>query len=286
MSGSRVAAVGLISNIFLTIVKGLAGLLGSSNALIADAIESAVDVGNSLLVFGAIKLAKRPPDDNHPYGHGKAEPLAGAALATVILIAAALIARDSIFEILEPSQAPHPFTLYVLIGVIVIKEFLFRYAIKVGNNTGSTLVKVDAWHHRCDAFTSLAALIGISCSVVGGERFVAADDWAALFASFVIALNGLMLLRPAVLELSDATPDDDVGPRARSTAVAVPGVMGVEKLFVRKMGTEYFIDLHLEVDGGLSVMEGHALAHKVKDAIREENRSVREVLIHVEPFDG
>lgn len=139
MSGSRVAAVGLICNVFLTIVKGIAGLLGSSNALIADAIESAVDVGNSLLVFGAIKLARKPPDENHPYGHGKAEPLAGAALATVILIAAALIARDSFFEILTPSQAPHPFTLYVLVGVILTKEILFRYAIAVGKSTESSL---------------------------------------------------------------------------------------------------------------------------------------------------
>ena len=273
-------------NVVLAVVKLLAGIFGHSYALIADAIESMADTASSIIVWRAVVIAEKPPDKDHPYGHGKAEAIATAAVSAMLLGAALLICSQSVKEILTPHHAPAAYTLFVLLGVVLIKEGLFRFVGRVGEEIQSGAVKADAWHHRSDAITSAAAALGISISLVGGENYRAADDWAAIFAAVIIAFNGFRLLRPALDELMDAAPKEDVAGVARAIALGVDGVKGVEKCFARKMGYGYWLDMHVEVDGGLTVAVAHELSHTVKDAIRAKLPRVLDVTIHIEPHTG
>lgn len=282
----RITVTGLVVNALLAVVKFVAGVLGTSYALIADAIESFADIASSIIVWRGVVIADRPPDANHPYGHGRAETLAGAAVAVMLVGAAIIIFVQSIKEIITPHHGPAPYTLLVLLGVVLVKEGLFRIVGRIGTDLESGAIRADAWHHRSDAITSAAAALGISIALIGGPDYKSADDWAAIFASFIIAWNGYRLLRPAVDELMEAAPADGVAERARTTALQVDGVRGVEKTLARKMGYNYLLDMHVEVDAGLTVAEAHRLAHLVKDAIRAELPRVHEVTIHIEPYHG
>jgi cation diffusion facilitator family transporter len=269
----------------LAATKGIAGVAGNSYALIADAIESATDIASSLIVWGGLKISALPPDEDHPYGHGKAEPLAAVAVSLTLVAAAIGIAIQSTREIITPHHAPAPFTLVILVLVVLTKETLFRFVLGVGKSVNSTAVKSDAWHHRSDAITSAAAFVGISVALVGGAGYESADDWAALFASGIILLNAFRILRPAVNEVMDAAPPVEVESSIREAAQHVTGVILLEKCFVRKVGFSYYVDLHVTVDGGLSVREGHDIARNVKQAIRDSHPHVVEVLVHIEPSD-
>jgi cation diffusion facilitator family transporter len=281
--GIRATLTGALANILLAGTKALAGIIGNSYALLADAFESMFDVVSSLVVMGGLRIAVEPADENHPYGHGKAEPLAAMIVAIVLCTAAVGIAFQSIREIITPHHAPEPFTLVVLVLVVAAKELLFRYSAGVAEAAHSTAVKTDAWHHRSDALTSLAAFIGISIALIGGRGYESADDVAALAASCIIGFNGTRLLRSAVREIMDAAPAPEIEERVRRAASTVQGVVALDKCYVRKMGLEYYVDLHVVVDGSISVTEGHAIAHRVKDAIRMTNAHVADVLIHIEP---
>ena len=282
-TGARVALLGLVINAVFASVKIVAGVVGHAYVLIADGIESALDVGGSIVIWGGLTVAARPPDKTHPYGHGKAEPLAALLVALCVLAAAIGLAVESVREILMPHHGPAPFTLGVLVVVIVIKEILFRYVNRVGQNLGSTAVQTDAWHHRSDALTSAAAFIGISVALIGGERWQSADDWAALFACAVIAANGVRLALPAFHEIMDTAPSARIVKAICSVASSVPGVVDVEKCHARKMGLDYYVDLHVGVDGNISVHEGHEIAHRVKSAIQKSDSRVADVLVHIEP---
>ena len=284
-TGARVALAGMIVNVVLAAAKITAGLLGNSYVLIADGIESALDIGGSAVIWGGLKFASRPPDETHPYGHGKAEPLAAGIVAVGVIIAAIGLAIQSGREIFMPHHAPAPFTLIVLIVVIVIKEFLYRSVIRLGKNVESTAVQTDAWHHRADVMTSSAAFVGISIALIGGERWNSADAWAALFACCVIAANGYRLLFPALHEMLDTAPRGEIVATIKKAAASVPGVLEVEKCLVRKMGLSFYVDLHVRVDGGISVRDGHHIAHQVKDAIKQTDSRIADVLVHVEPAD-
>jgi cation diffusion facilitator family transporter len=251
--------------------------------LIADGIESALDIAGSFVIWGGLKVAARPPDETHPYGHGKAEPIAAVVVAFGVLAAAAGLAVESVREILTPHHGPAPFTLGILIVVIVVKEILFRYVNRIGRHVESTAVQTDAWHHRSDALTSAAAFIGISIALIGGSGWQSADDWAALFACVVIAANGIRLLRPAFSEIMDTAPRGQIVDVVRVAARAVPGVIEIEKLLIRKMGLSFYVDLHVKVDGAISVREGHHIAHAVKRAIQDSDRRIADVLVHIEP---
>src|SRR4051812_7113856 len=226
-TGARVALLGLLINIALASAKIIAGILGNAYVLIADGIESALDVGGSLVIWGGLKFAARPPDETHPYGHGKAEPMAAMIVACVVLAAAAGLAIESVREIRTPHHGPAPFTLAILIVVIVVKEILFRYVNRIGRDAESTAVQTDAWHHRSDALTSAAAFAGISIALIGGEGWQSADDWAALFACAVIAANGVRLLRPAFYEIMDTAPRGKIVELVREAAAKVPGVIEI-----------------------------------------------------------
>src|SRR4051812_11579213 len=278
-TGARVALLGLLINIALASAKIIAGILGNAYVLIADGIESALDVGGSLVIWGGLKFAARPPDETHPYGHGKAEPLAAALVAIGVLLASIGLAIQSVREIFTPHHSPAPFTLVVLIVVVVVKEFLFRVVNRLGKNVGSTAVQTDAWHHRADALTSVAAFIGISIALIGGEKWYSADDWAALFACAVIATSGFRLLLPALHEILDTAPRGEIVSKIQRAAASVPGVINVEKCLVRKMGISFYVDLHVEVNGEISVREGHEIAHRVKEAIKQTDVRIADVLV-------
>lgn len=279
----RATFLGLAANVALTIAKFLAGIFGHSQALIADAVESLADIFSSIIVWRGLVVAETPPDEDHPYGHGKAEPLAAASVSAMLLLAAGLIAYHSLHGILAPRVAPSPWTLIILIVVIAVKETLFRFVLRESETVASSAVETDAWHHRSDAITSAAAFIGISISLVGGKGYEAADNWAALAAACVIAFNGWRLLRPAFNELMDRSPDRELIEQIRTVAETIPGVGGVEKCFVRKMGYQFFVDMHLEVNPQMTVESSHRIGHEVKNKVRAEIPSVRDVLIHIEP---
>jgi cation diffusion facilitator family transporter len=281
--GARVALAGMMVNVVLAAAKISAGLFGNSYVLIADGIESALDIAGSVVIWGGLKFAARPPDRTHPYGHGKAEPLAAGLVAMGVLLASMALAIQSVREIFTPHHGPAPFTLVVLVVVIAVKEFLYRVVIRVGKDVESTAVQTDAWHHRADALTSTAAFIGISVALIGGEKWYSADDWAALFACAVIATNGWRLLFPALHEMLDTAPRGEIVATIERAASAVPGVVLVEKCLVRKMGISFYVDLHVGVNGSISVREGHAIAHQVKDAIKKTDARIADVLVHVEP---
>jgi cation diffusion facilitator family transporter len=282
-TAARVALLGLVINIAFAAIKIVAGVIGHAYVLIADGIESALDIGGSIVIWGGLTVAAKPPDQTHPYGHGKAEPIAAIVVALSVLVAAIGLAIESIREILTPHHGPAPFTLAVLVVVIVVKEILFRYVNRVGKEFESTAVQTDAWHHRSDALTSAAAFIGISVALIGGERWRSADDWAALFACAVIGANGVRLLLPAFHEIMDTAPGGKIVMSIQRVAASVPGVVEVEKCRARKMGLDFYVDLHARVDGNISVHEGHEIAHRVKAAIQQSNPRVADVLVHIEP---
>lgn len=281
--GLRSTLASIIVNLCLAIIKGIAGVVGNSYALIADAIESMTDVLSSFVVFIGLRVAMRPPDANHPYGHGKAEPMAAVAVSVGLFAAAIAIAVESIHEIRTPHRMPAPFTLLVLPAVVIAKEAMFRFVNRVGTSIESGAVKTDAWHHRSDAITSALAFVGISIALLGGPGWEGADDWAALLASGIIAFNAYLLIKPAIQELGDASPRTRLTQQIQPIAATVPGVIEVEKCFVRKMGFDYYVDLHVVVEGDLPVRHGHEIAHQVKDAIKSTYPMVADVLVHIEP---
>jgi cation diffusion facilitator family transporter len=283
--GIKAAQTGMLVNTVLVLVKLISGIVGHSYALIADAIESSTDIFSSLIVWGGLQVAARPADDSHPYGHGKAESLASAAVAMMLLGAAVSIVVVATREIITPHHAPMPFTLAVVAGVVVVKELLFRTVFKVGDDIGSTSVKTDAWHHRSDAITSAAAFIGIGLAIWGGPGWESADDWAAIVAAVVITANGLRFMKIAINELMDRSPDLHVMEKVIDAAHSVAGVLATEKVRVRKFGVDYLIDLHVQADPELSLHDAHVLSGKVKSAILVALPAASEVLIHMEPFE-
>lgn len=280
----RAAILGILVNGSLATAKLIGGILGSSYALIADAVESMTDIFSSFVVWRGLSVAIQPPDSDHPYGHGKAEPLAASFVALTLLAASLGIAIQAIREILTPHLTPKPFTIWLLLAVVITKESLFRFVFKVGHSVGSTAVRADAWHHRSDAITSAAAAIGIGIALWGGKGYESADDWAALLASAFIAWNGSRLLRPAIDELMDASPSEDMQKEITEIALNCDGVLAVEKVLVRKTGLSYWVDMHLEVDKSMTVEQAHTVAHTVKDNIRKRLPEVIEVSVHVEPY--
>jgi cation diffusion facilitator family transporter len=278
-----VTFLGLSVNAVLASGKLTAGILGHSHALVADAVESLADIFSSLVVWRALVVASEPEDADHPYGHGKAEPLAAATVSTILLLAAGGITLNAVREILQPKQGPAAFTLLVLFVVVVIKESLFRRVLREAESVQSTAVRTDAWHHRSDVITSVAAAIGISVALVGGKGYESADDVAAIVAAGIIAWNGWRLLRPALDELMDTAPDVKMREEIRRLAGTIAGVDRVEKCVVRKMGYHFFVDMHLEVAPDMTVQRAHNIAHSVKEKVRREIPAVRDVLVHIEP---
>ncbi len=279
----RTTYFSIIGNTGLVIIKGLAGFFGNSYALIADAIESVTDIFSSFLVLIGLKYASRPADKNHPYGHGRVEPLITFLVVGFLITSATIIAYGSIANIGTPHELPKTWTLFVLGPLIIWKEISFRLVMKKGIETNSSSLKAEAWHHRSDAITSVAACIGISIALILGKGYEEADDWAALFAAGFIFYNCYLIFRPALGEIMDEHSYDDLVDNIRKVSITVEGVIDTEKCFIRKVGMQYHVDLHATVDANISVQHGHDIAHKLKDTLRIEIPQLGHVLIHIEP---
>lgn len=273
----------LASNVVLAIIKAIAGIFGNSFALIADAIESTTDTLASFLVLFGLKYANKPADKNHPYGHGKAEPLITFMVVGFLFISATVIAYESIRNITTPHESPKLWTLIVLAAIIIWKEISFRIVIKKSKETNSSSLKADAWHHRSDAITSVAAFLGISIALYFGKGFETADDWAALFAAGFIIYNGYLIFRPALGEIMDEQLYDELIEEIRNVSLMVDGIIGTEKCFIRKAGMKFHVDLHAIVDAEITVKHGHDLSHQLKDKLRLEIPNLEYILIHIEP---
>ena len=284
--GIRSAQLGMFVNAVLAGCKLAAGIFGNTYALIADAVESTADIFSSLVVWGGLRVASRNPDEDYPFGYGKAESLAAGIVAIMLIGAAAGIAFEAVREIRTPHHTPAAWTLIVLVVVFMVKYVLFRRTSAIGADAGSTAVQADAWHHLSDAFTSAAAFIGISIALIGGPGWESADDWAALVASSIIAYNGVVLARPALFDLMDRMPGSEIVGPVRAAAESVPGVRAVEKLTVRRAGMVYHVDIHIQADPNMSLHDAHELSGAVKAAIRRAAPRVHGVLVHMEPYRG
>ena len=279
----RTTYLSMAANAGLASLKGAAGFFGNSYALIADAIESTVDIFSSFLVLIGIRYANRPADKNHPYGHGRIEPLVTFMVTGFLVMSATVIAYESIQNIRTPHELPKVWTLFVLAGIIIWKEISFRMVMKKAREINSSSLKADAWHHRSDAITSVSAFIGISIALALGKGYETADDWAALFAAGFILYNSYLIFRPALGEIMDEHYYDELVNEIRNVALTVEGVLGTEKCFIRKAGMKYHVDLHATVNGDISVRKAHDIAHHLKDSLREKLPQLGHVLIHIEP---
>lgn len=285
-AGARLVLRGILLNALLAAGKFAGGILGNTYALIADGVESLLDILSSALVWAGFRVAAQPPDEDHPYGHGKAEPLAALAVAVFVLAAAAWIAWHAVKEIITPHQAPAWWTLVLLAGVIAAKAWYSRRMRVAGEEAGSTALGAEALHHWSDAITSAAAFIGISIALLGGEGYEAADDWAALLACVVIAVNGVVMFNRAVGDVMDVAVAPAVEQEVRTIALAVPGVAALDKCRVRKSGLNHLVDIQVRVDGNLTVREGHDIAHAMKDVLlASAPHGITDVSVHVEPME-
>lgn len=284
--GIQVALGSIGVNAALALVKLGAAWWGHSYGMLADAAESSADVLTSIITLSGLKLSQVPADKNHPYGHGRAESLAAAAVSLILMIAALAIGARAIFGLGEDRPSPHPIILLVLAGVIVLKEILFRRFKDVGHELESRAVVTEAWHQRSDALVSLCAATGILISWVGGPAWKMADNYAAMVASSIIFITGIGLLRPVLHDLMDGAPSGKLIEQIRFSAAETAGVRGVEKIHARRMGMRLLVDLHVEVDGSMSVTEGHRIAHDVKEKLRRDFGAIEDVLVHVEPYPG
>ncbi len=283
--GLRITLLGLVGNILLAAGKITAGLVGHSAALLADGVESTADVFGSLVTATGLWIGARPPDENHPWGHGKADSLAGLVGGLGLLLAAAGVAWNSLRELLDPGEPPAAFTLVVLAVIILLKEALYRRAMQIARELESTALVSEAWHHRSDALTSGVAFGGILLARLGGPGWATADAWAAFFACAVIVFNAQRMLRAALSEIMDERIPQHNLQQLREIAGQVEGVEALDKVRVRKSGMHLLVDIHIVVDGTISVARGHDLAHRVKDRLLQSELPVLDALVHVEPLD-
>ena len=275
--------ISIVGNTGIALVKWITGFLGNSYGMIADAIESTCDILSSILTLFGLRYSNKPPDKNHPYGHGKVEPMVTFVVVGFLITSASIIAYESIQHIQTPHNLPKPYTLIVLGFIIIIKEIFYRIVVRKSKEIKSSLLKADAWHHRSDAITSLAVFIGIAFALIMGKGYESADDWAALFAAAIIFFNSFLIFRPALGEIMDEHFYDDLILDIRRTAENVEGVIATEKCNVRKFGLRYHIDLHATVDANITVKEGHDIAHNLTKELKDKLPEIADVLVHIEP---
>jgi len=280
----RAAGLGLVVNVSLGVVKLVGGLLGSSFALVSDAVNSLGDALTSVIVLVGLWYAQQPADEEHPYGHTRAEAVAASNVALLIIISALFIGWEAIGRFGTEREVPLVWTMWIAGANVLIKEALYRYKQRVGRRIGSAAIIANAWDHRSDALCSLAVLVGLGLIRWGGPNFIWADDAAALVVVGAILWSGGWLLKRSTSELLDPQADDELVGQMREVAAAVPGVRAVEKLWVRKTGIEFLADIHIEVDARMTVEEGHRIGHDVKDVLVARFASLRDVLVHLEPY--
>ncbi len=280
------ALLTMLINVLLMLVKIVTGIIGNSYALIADGIESASDILVCLITWIGFSISLLPPDKNHPYGHGKIESLAGIFSGMALLAAAGVIAYQSIREILTPHNSPEWYTLPVLLLVVATKEILARKISTLSKKSDSCALEGDAWHHRSDAITSAAAAVGIGVALIGGEAYASADDWGALIACSVIIFNGGRIITKSIHENIDGHIDHGVDQEIRDHSDHIEGIHFIEKCRIRKSGTFYFAEVHVQVDPDCSVTHGHEISHQFKERVLQSMPKIQDIVVHIEPFHG
>ena len=278
----RAAWWGIGVSLALGCVKLAGGLIGRSLALVSDAVHSLVDAAVSAALLVALVVAERPADPEHPYGHGRVEAVAGAGVALVLLALSIAIAYEALSTLAVRRAPPAGFTLLIAGGGAVFQELLYRYVSRVARHTGSKALLATAWDYRLDALGGVGVLSGVAMTKWAGWPW--ADHVAAILIAGTVFWIGGRLLWENVQSLIDRQADPEILGAVRAEAAAVPGVLAVEKLRVRRMGIEHVAEIHIQVDDNATVRGGHEIAHAVKDRIVTHIPSVSDVIVHVEPF--
>lgn len=281
--------IGIIVNLFLTVIKGIGGVISGSRALLADALHSASDIVGSVVVLLAVKIANKPPDEEHPYGHGKAENIASMIVALLLIIVGIEISISSIKVFFgEIPVAPGKIAIIILIVSIIIKELLFQYKFWLGKKYRSTALISEAWHHRSDSLSSIAALIGVSLAVLGEyfqiNYFVYGDAIAGIIVSIIVIKVGYQLARDSANVVLEKVLSDEEIKMYKKTVLSIDGVIQIDQLLARTHGHYVVIDIKLSVDSTISVDEGHDIAVEVKRRLLKQHNEIEDVLVHINPY--
>ena len=281
--GRNVALASIFISAALAAVKIAVGLKANSTAVVSDGIESATDVLASSLVLFGLMMAAKPPDAEHPYGHGRLETLSGMAVGIILAVAGSLIAFESLRRAMHRHGPPATFAVWPVLISIVIKGSLFLIKRHLGREIRSTSLLADAWNDGMDTLSGFVALIGVSLEAYVPKQFSIADETGGFLVGMIVITLGIRIVRDTTFQLMDTMPNRDLLDEVRKVAMKVPGTLGVEKCFARKTGLQYHVDLHLEVDPEMTVAESHEIATEVRGKIRGELSWVADVLVHVEP---
>jgi cation diffusion facilitator family transporter len=282
-TGRRVALAGIAASVILATLNIVVGYLARSTAVVATGFEFAGDVLASTVVLLGMIAAGRPPDEDHPYGHGRVETLAGFVVGLFLVAGGAGIGWTSLQTIGEWHAPPSPAAAGVLLVAIAVRATMSTLKFRVGRRIGSSSLVADAWNDTVDILAALTALTAVGLTMYDPSRFMASDHYGGFAVGVIMMLTGLRVLREASLELMDTMPQDDMIDRVRRVAESVPGVLGIEKSYARKTGFRYHVDLHIEVDPSATVAVGHAIAGRVRTQVKAELGWVADVLVHVEP---
>ncbi|PSL45112.1 cation diffusion facilitator family transporter [Salsuginibacillus halophilus] len=282
------AWIGIVGNLLLAVFKAVAGVISDSRALVADAVHSASDVAGSIAVLIGVRAAQRPPDRDHPYGHGKAETITAIIVAVLLVLVGFEIALSSVQDMFEPVTVPKTLALYAIMISIVLKEAMFRVKYYLGKKYQSDALLTDAWHHRSDVFSSAAVLVGVGAALVGSAYdinwLLYADLAAGIFVALLIIRMGWKLGKEAVHNTLDHVLHDEDTVEMRQTAAAVDGVLKVDEFHAREHGHYVIIDIKIAVDPYITVEEGHQIGKQVKEALMAQS-NVQDVLVHINPHE-
>ena len=267
----------------LSAAKIIVGLHANSTAVVSDGLESAGDVLASGLALFGLMLAAKPPDSEHPYGHGRVEILSALIVGMMLTASGTLISFRSLQRVSEVRHAPAAYAVWPLVGSIVIKSVMSLLKRRYGRKIGSSALLADSWNDTVDIFSGSTALVALGITLYDPVKFVAADHVGGAAVGLIVIFLGVRVVRDTTLQLMDTMPDRAAMDRIRQVALGVPGALGIEKCFARKTGLQWHVDLHLEVDPAMSVIESHEIATQVRTRIREALDWVADVLVHVEP---
>lgn len=281
--GVRVAAVSIAVSGSLAIAKLTVGWLAGSTSVVADGVESTADVLTSSLLLFALWVAARPADENHPYGHGRFEILTGLGLGVILFLTGLVISYKSLLGIDTKHGPPASYAMWPLVASIFLKSGLSAYKFHHGKKLRSSALVADAWNDFVDILSGLTALVALGLTLYDPSRFLAADHFGGAVVGVLVIILAIQVIRETSMQLMDTMPEAETIELVREVATSVPGALGVEKCYARKTGLRYHVDLHLEVDPSLSVREGHEIASRVRDRLKERLEWVADVLVHVEP---
>lgn len=283
------AWVGIIGNILLTAIKWVIGYAANSRALIADAAHSASDVVGSVAVLIGLRAAERPPDKDHPYGHGKAESVASIIVSVLLMLVGFEIGYGSIESLFKPLRAPELLAVWAAIGSMIVKEAMFRYKYNLGKKLNSQSLIANAWEHRSDVYSSFAALIGIGGAIFGAKWHIGwmlyLDPVAGIFVSLLVLKMAYDILMESIHSTLDHVLHEEQTVPLRSSIQSVEGVLRVDELRAREHGHYQIVDVKISVNPHITVEEGHRIGKQVKHDLLTQFKEVRDVFVHINPFD-